>query len=69
METLTNAVNAINGVVWGPLMLVLILGTGLFLQVGLKILPIRKLFFGFRLYGRGGFPPATVKAKSVRSMR
>ena len=49
MEALTNAVNAINGVVWGPLMLVLILGTGLFLQIGLKILPIRKLVFGFKL--------------------
>ena len=41
MEALTSLVNAVNGVVWGPMMLVLILGTGLFLQVGLKILPIR----------------------------
>ena len=49
MEALTNVVNAINGVVWGPLMLVLILGTGLFLQAGLKVMPIRKLGFGFRL--------------------
>ena len=40
MEAPTNIVNAINGVVWGPLMLVLILGTGLFLQVGLKVMPI-----------------------------
>ena len=43
MEALTNIVNQINGVVWGPLMLILILGTGLFLQVGLKLVPIRKI--------------------------
>ena len=53
MEALTNAVSAINGVVWGPLMLVLILGTGLFLQAGLKFLPIRKLGFGFKLLWKG----------------
>lgn len=57
MEALTNAVSAINGVVWGPLMLVLILGTGLFLQIGLKVLPIRKLGYGFRLLWKGRVPP------------
>ena len=57
MEALTNAVSAINGVVWGPLMLVLILGTGLFLQVGLKVLPIRKLGFGFSLLWKGRQAP------------
>ena len=39
--TLTDLVSAINGVVWGPLMLALILGVGLFLQAGLKAMPIR----------------------------
>ena len=57
MEALTNAVSAINGVVWGPLMLVLILGTGLFLQAGLKVLPIRKLGFGFSLLWKGRQAP------------
>lgn len=57
VEALTNAVSAINGVVWGPLMLVLILGTGLFLQIGLKVLPIRKLGYGFRLLWKGRVPP------------
>lgn len=57
MEALTNAVSAINGVVWGPLMLVLILGTGLFLQAGLKILPLRKLGFGFSLLWKGRQAP------------
>ena len=53
MEAITNFVNAINGVVWGPLMLVLILGTGLFLQVGLKVMPIRKIPAAFRLMWDG----------------
>ena len=53
MEALTNIVNAINGVVWGPLMLVIILGTGFFLQAGLKFMPIRKVGFGFALLWKG----------------
>ncbi len=63
MEALTNAVNAINGVVWGPLMLVLILGTGVFLQAGLKIMPIRKLGFGFGLLWKGRIPPSEGKGE------
>ena len=51
------------------MMLVLILGTGLFLQMGLKILPIRKLGFGFRLLWKGRVPPSGGKAKSARSTR
>ena len=63
MEALTNAVNAINSVVWGPLMLVLILGTGLFLQAGLKIMPLRKLGFGFKLLWKGRTPPTGGKGE------
>ena len=63
MEALSNAVSAINGVVWGPLMLVLILGTGLFLQAGLKVMPIRKLGFGFSLLWKGRTPPAGGKGE------
>lgn len=53
MEALNSIVGAINGVVWGPLMLVLILGAGFFLQVGLKFMPILKLGTGFRLLFQG----------------
>ncbi|MBB4286506.1 sodium:alanine symporter family protein [Roseospira goensis] len=35
--------------VWGPVMLVLLLGTGLYLTLGLRLLPVRKLGYGFRL--------------------
>lgn len=53
METLSGIFSAINGVVWGPLMLVLLLGVGLYLQLGLKLMPIRKLGMGFSLMWRG----------------
>ncbi|GLR65120.1 alanine/glycine:cation symporter family protein [Marinospirillum insulare] len=49
MEILNNLVSAVNGVVWGPLMLVLILGVGLFLSIGLKLMPVLKIGMGFRL--------------------
>lgn len=53
METLNGIFSAINGVVWGPLMLVLLLGVGLYLQLGLKLMPIRKLGVGFSLMFKG----------------
>lgn len=46
METL-------NAIVWGPFMLVLILGTGLYLSIGLKFMPIRMIIEGFRLIFAG----------------
>lgn len=57
METLTNMVNQVNGIVWGPLMLVLILGVGFVLQVGLKLMPIMRIGFGFKLLWKGRHAP------------
>lgn len=45
--------NAIDAVVWGPAMLVLLLGTGLYLTLGLYLMPIRRIWTGFRLMLRG----------------
>ncbi|WP_153916619.1 alanine/glycine:cation symporter family protein [Shewanella sp. TC10] len=55
MEQVTAFVNTINGIVWGVPMLVMILGVGLFLSIGLKLMPILKLGTGFKLLwsGRG----------------
>lgn len=53
MEALTNLISQINSIVWGPMMLVLILGVGLFLQLGLKLMPIFKLGTGFKLMWSG----------------
>jgi AGCS family alanine or glycine:cation symporter len=53
MELLTNLFKQLNGIVWGPAMLVLILGTGLFLMIGLKLTPLRHLVYGFRMLWQG----------------
>ncbi|MEL0583665.1 MAG: sodium:alanine symporter family protein [Candidatus Thiodiazotropha sp. (ex. Lucinoma kazani)] len=53
MESVTDLITGLNGIVWGPLMLVLILGTGLFLMFGLKLMPMAKLSYGFRMLWRG----------------
>ncbi|WP_119344061.1 alanine/glycine:cation symporter family protein [Facilibium subflavum] len=42
-------IKLINSYVWGPYMLVLILGVGVFLTLGLYFLPIRKIGYGFKL--------------------
>lgn len=53
MEFLQNLVNSVNSLVWGPPMLVLILGTGLFLMVMLKFMPLVRIGTGFALIWRG----------------
>jgi len=53
MEAITNLVNQLNGLVWGPPMLVLILGTGLFLMLRLKFMPLAKIGPGFKLMWQG----------------
>lgn len=53
MEFLNSLVTAINGFVWGPAMLVLILGTGFFLMVLLKFMPLRRIGTGFAMIWRG----------------
>lgn len=53
MEAIENFVGAVNGLVWGPPMLVMILGVGLFLSLGLKLMPVLKLGAGFRLMWKG----------------
>ncbi|CDH03141.1 alanine/glycine:cation symporter family protein [Xenorhabdus bovienii] len=49
MELITQWLNVINGIVWGIPMLVGILGIGIFMQIRLSFLPIRKLGTGFKL--------------------
>lgn len=53
METFVNLLGSINNVVWGPIMLVMIVGTGLYLTIGLKIMPWRKIGYAFRLMWKG----------------
>jgi alanine or glycine:cation symporter, AGCS family len=53
VEALTESLNTLNGIVWGLPMLVLILGTGLFLQIRLKLMPIAKIGYGIKLVWQG----------------
>jgi len=50
---MTDLLNAISSFVWGPPVLVLLLGTGLYLTFGLGFLPQRKLGYGFRMLFEG----------------
>ena len=50
------AVLTVYGIVWGPILLALLLGTGIYLTLGLKGMTIRKIPYAFRqlLKGRKG---------------
>ncbi len=52
MDTIQLAVEKLNGIVWGVPMIVLILGTGLYLQIRLRWLPLRKIGYGFRMIAK-----------------
>ncbi len=56
METMTALISELNSLVWGWPMLVMILGTGAYLMVGLRLLPLRHIpqAFGLLLRGRKG---------------
>ena len=51
-----HTINTVNSVVWGPIMLVLLLGTGVFLTIGLRGMTITRIpyAFGQLLKGRKG---------------
>jgi AGCS family alanine or glycine:cation symporter len=53
MELFTDLMKGLNGLVWGPFMLVLILGTGVYLNTGLRFMPLVKLGYGFRMLWQG----------------
>ena len=50
---LSQLLNDINDFVWGPIMLALLVGTGIFLTVRLKFLPWKNLFYAIRLIMQG----------------
>ena len=53
MENITSLLNEINGFVWGPFTIILLVGTGFYLTVGLRLMPIRRLGEGFKLLWQG----------------
>jgi len=50
---MTELITTINGWAWGPLMLALLLGTGLYLSLGLRFMTVRKIPAGLRLLLQG----------------
>jgi len=53
VDILNNYISQLNSIVWGPAMLVLILGTGIYLMLGLRLMPFRRLGYGLRTLWQG----------------
>ena len=53
---MTALITTLNELAWGPLMLALLFGTGIFLSLGLRFMPVRKIPTGLKLllHGRKG---------------
>ena len=45
---LSNLLNEISSLVWGPITLTLLLGVGVYLTFGLKAFPITNIAYGFK---------------------
>lgn len=53
MQAYTTVLSEISGIIWGPVMLTLLVGTGVYLMVGLNFMPLRKIVHGFSLLWKG----------------
>lgn len=53
---LPDLINKISGIVWGWPLLILLIGTGVYLTIGLGFMPLRKIGYGFKMLwvGRKG---------------
>ena len=48
MEAFMALLNTLSSFIWGPFTLVLLLGVGIYLSLGLKLLPWRRIPYAFR---------------------
>ena len=53
MDLYTQILSALSNFIWGPVTLVLLVGTGIYLTIGLRFISIRKLGYGFKLLWQG----------------
>lgn len=53
MESINSILSTASSWAWGPFMLVLLLGTGVYLTIRLRFLPLRNLFYAFSLLWKG----------------
>lgn len=63
MQSLHGFFTALNDLVWGVPMIVLILGTGLYLQIRLGFMPLFKIGFGFRMIWQSRHPGARAEGE------
>ncbi len=63
METIHTFFNWLNGIVWGVPMIVLILGTGLYLQLRLGFMPLFKIIYGFRMIWKSRTPGSAAEGE------
>lgn len=60
--------DAVAAFVWGPALLVLIGGTGLYLMAGLRLEPLRRIGYGFRLLWQGRRAMGEGEVSSFRAL-
>ena len=56
MQNVENSLNVVSAIIWGPIMLSLLVGVGIYLTIGLRALMWRRLAQGFRLLWQGRSP-------------
>ncbi len=56
MSAYTEILNQVSSFVWGPAMLILLVGTGIFLTIGTGFMPLRKIGYGLRMLWAGRKP-------------
>ena len=58
METTTKLLNQLSDFIWGPVMLILLFGVGIYLTIGLRFMPWRNIGAAFSLLWSGRHPSA-----------
>jgi len=56
MNNIEHFLNIVSGIIWGPMMLVLLVGVGMYLTAGLRAIPWRRLGYSVSLLWRGRVP-------------
>ena len=56
MQAFENLLTTASGIIWGPIMLILLMGVGTYLTLGLRAMPWRRLGQAFRLLWHGRIP-------------
>ena len=68
MDSVDRWLSALSGFVWGPYMLILLVGTGLVFMVVLRFMPFRRLGTAVRLVVRGGVKQGEGDISSLQAL-